>query len=119
MSNLSLSVEESHPTFSTGLLREGLVVHVGIGRRQLSVTAHLILSAYHRNSAFLCKPGCHAKGLSDQLFVPRVDLCCDLFGFTGCLPESEVIHQLINMAVKPLLTLLCAPDLDALLNKPL
>ena len=37
----------------------------------------------------------------------------------GCLPVADVVHQLVHMGVKPLLSFVHAPDLDALLGEPL
>ena len=39
--------------------------------------------------------------------------------FTGCLPEANVIEQLVHMIVKTLLALLDTPDSDAMGNEPL
>ena len=41
------------------------------------------------------------------------------FAFAGCLPEPDVVEQLVHVGVEALLPLAGAPDLDALLNKPL
>ena len=39
--------------------------------------------------------------------------------FPRCLPESNVVQQLVYMGVKALFALSGAPDFDALLGKPL
>ena len=38
--------------------------------------------------------------------------------FAGCLPVADVVHQLIDMGIKTLLTFIYAPDLDPLLREP-
>ena len=38
--------------------------------------------------------------------------------FAGCLPVADVVHQLIDMRIKSLLTFVYAPDLDPLLREP-
>ena len=39
--------------------------------------------------------------------------------FTGCLPVTDVIQQLVHMGIKPLLSFLGAPHLNAVFDKPL
>ena len=39
--------------------------------------------------------------------------------FTGRLPVTDVIQQLVHMGIKPLLSFLCAPHLNAVFDKPL
>lgn len=48
-------------------------------------------------------------------FIPDPD--GRLLTFAGCLPEPQVIHQLIHMAVKPLLALLGTPHLNTVFHK--
>ena len=49
----------------------------------------------------------------------RLDADGSLFTFTGRLPEANVVEQLIDMVIKPLLAFSRAPDFDSLLDKPL
>ena len=42
-----------------------------------------------------------------------------LFALSACLPESDVVEQLVHMSVKALLSLFDAPDLNAIFNEPL
>ena len=62
-------------------------------------------------------PACVVSFLS-QLFHPGPGSDGGLDAFSRCLPVPDVVHQLVNMAVKPLLTFLGAPHLDALLDEP-
>ena len=42
-----------------------------------------------------------------------------LFAFARSLPESDIVQQLVHMVIEALFTFLGAPDLNALLHKPL
>ena len=42
-----------------------------------------------------------------------------LFAFTRCLPETDVVQELVDVVIEALFTFTGAPDLYALLNKPL
>ena len=42
-----------------------------------------------------------------------------LFAFPCCLPEPDIVHQLIAVALNSLLAFVSAPHLDTVLDKPL
>ena len=42
-----------------------------------------------------------------------------LFAFTRCLPETDVVQELVDVVIEALFTFTGAPNLNALLNKPL
>ena len=54
-----------------------------------------------------------------ELFQPCPGTDRGFQTFAGCLPVADVVHQLVHMGVEPLLSLVHAPDLDALLREPL
>ena len=56
--------------------------------------------------------------LSGKLTEARFDAHRGFQALAGCLPVADVVHQLVHMAVKPLLALHAAPDLDAALDEP-
>ena len=54
-----------------------------------------------------------------ELFQPCPGTDGGFQALTGCLPVADVVHQLVHMGVEPLLSLVHAPDLNALLREPL
>ena len=52
-----------------------------------------------------------------RLLFPNTD--GGFLAFTGCLPEANIVEQLVHMIVKTLLAFLDAPDPDAMSNEPL
>ena len=55
----------------------------------------------------------------DHLLLARSYSDRGLFGFAGRLPESDVIEQLVNVVVEPLLALFHAPYPDSVGGEPL
>ena len=54
------------------------------------------------------------------------DICKSLFGqksafdaLAGCLPVTDIVKQLVNVIVEPLLPLYGAPNFNAITDKPL
>ena len=54
-----------------------------------------------------------------ELFQPCPGTDGGFQALAGCLPVADVVHQLVHMGVKSLLSFVHAPDLDALLGEPL
>jgi len=54
-----------------------------------------------------------------ELFQPCPGTDRGFQALAGCLPVADVVHQLVHMGVKSLLSLVHAPDFDALLREPL
>ena len=53
-----------------------------------------------------------------ELFQPCPGTDRGFQTFAGCLPVADVVHQLVHMGVKSLLSFVHAPDFDALLREP-
>lgn len=61
----------------------------------------------------------HPAAREDARFSHLLDAGGGLAGFSGRLPESDVVQQIVNMIVEFLLPLAGTPDLDALFDDPL
>ena len=64
------------------------------------------------------------RAAAPEPFLDHLAVLCPhtdggLFTLAGSLPKPDVVHQLVNVGVEALLTFPGAPNLDALLNKPL
>ena len=53
-----------------------------------------------------------------KLFYTGASTDRGLDALAGCLPVADIVHQLIDMGIKTLLTFIYAPDLDPLLREP-
>jgi len=58
------------------------------------------------------------SALHDDLPQPGLGTNGGLDAFAGRLPVTDVVQQLVHMVIKPLLALLGAPNLDAVVDEP-
>ena len=84
--------------------------------------AHILVSLICASLMFqtVAKGNAAASKISllGQLLHPGFSTYRSLDAFPGGLPIAYVVQQLIDMGIKPLLSLLGAPDLDTVFDKP-